>query len=399
MPYTARGIQFSRTWVVSESPDILRARWRELVAAPAANRADLMKASRDATPDGNYGSFLSGARLPRLDTLGAGSEPDGIRKFGYRSFDPQWCIADRRVVDLPRPALWRSHGPEQVYLSFLPGQTVSGPAVIAHAHVPDLNATIGSNGGLVLPFYLEPGGMSPNIHPELLAALGLAYGRDVADREVWQYLFGILGTGAYTAAFADELPNQQGLPVPLTANPELFGRASALGAELLWWGTFAERSQPVVDGRALTRLPVGTARATRAVPTAAGQHPDRYDYDREAQVLRVGDGEFAPVTSEVWDFDVSGMRVVASWLDYRLRKRAGRTSSPLDSVRPLGWTYSMALVELLAVVERFVLAETDAALLLAEIVDGDLLDLTLAPAVPAARRRRRVGHEQTALDL
>lgn len=71
-------------------------------------------------------------------------------------------------------------------------------------------------------------------------------------------------------------------------------------------------------------------------------------------MLRVGDGEVCNVIPEVWNFSVSGLQVVKSWLDYRMQKGAGKRSSPLDDIRPERWTEEMTheLIDLLWVLER-----------------------------------------------
>ena len=62
--------------------------------------------------------------------------------------------------------------------------------------------------------------------------------------------------------------------------------------------------------------------------------PEDFDYDAESRTLTVGTGAFSPVSREVWDFEVSGLRVLRSWLGYRMKNRKGRKSSPLDDIRP-----------------------------------------------------------------
>jgi hypothetical protein len=56
----------------------------------------------------------------------------------------------------------------------------------------------------------------------------------------------------------------------------------------------------------------------------------------------VGNSRFGPVTPEVWEFEVSGLKVVQSWLGYRMKKRARKKSSLLDDIRPERWTARMS---------------------------------------------------------
>jgi hypothetical protein len=62
-----------------------------------------------------------------------------------------------------------------------------------------------------------------------------------------------------------------------------------------------------------------------------------------------------------------------------MKKRAGKTSSELDKLRPGKWSYSRELLELLAVVERFVAGQSDAAELLARVVSGPLVTSAVLP--------------------
>jgi hypothetical protein len=337
--------------------------------------------------DQPYRSFLSGTRLPRLDSVTATTEPDAIARVGFRSFDRQWSIADRRVTDLPRPSLWQSMSSRQVFLTSLGSQTVSGPGVVAHTYVPDLNATVGSNGGLVVPLFRDAAAAQPNVTAGLLSLLSERYGRPVEPEDFLAYVFALLGTPAYTARFSEHLAAST-VKVPLTASEELFGRGVALGRELLWWATFAERYQPTdARGRSVRRLPPGTARNTRAVSTSAMGYPTDYDYDEAAQTLRVGDGVFAPISPEVWRFQVSGLKVVESWLGYRMKQRAGRQSSELERVRPESWTFSAELLEVLSVIERIVALEPQAETLLADVVGDELIDASALPAPTDDERR------------
>ena len=52
-------------------------------------------------------------------------------------------------------------------------------------------------------------------------------------------------------------------------------------------------------------VPQGAARCTKAV--SPDQYPKDFSYNPATQVLRVGDGEFCPVSADVWDYSVSGL--------------------------------------------------------------------------------------------
>jgi hypothetical protein len=92
-----------------------------------------------------------------------------------------------------------------------------------------------------------------------------------------------------------------------------------------------ERFRPMnAAGKPVRRLPSGTAKNTKAVPGAEDNYPETYSYDPATKTVTVGGGKFGPVEPEVWGFEVSGLKVVQSWLAYRMKKRAGRKSSDLE---------------------------------------------------------------------
>lgn len=75
----------------------------------------------------------------------------------------------------------------------------------------------------------------------------------------------------------------------------------------------------------------------------------------------------------VWGFSVSGYEVVPSWLANRMKKGAGRRSSPLDEIRPERWTSQMTdeLLELLWVLEATVDMFPELASSLAAVLSGE----------------------------
>ena len=105
--------------------------------------------------------------------------------------------------------------------------------------------------------------------------------------------------------------------------------------------------------------------------------------------LRVGEGEFTPVEPEVYEFEVSGLKVVQSWLKYRMKKGAGRKSSFLDGIRPVHWTsqFTTELLELLWVLEATVKSYPEQARLLEAVVASDCFQADEMPSAPAEMRK------------
>ena len=100
-------------------------------------------------------------------------------------------------------------------------------------------------------------------------------------------------------------------------------------------------------------MPKGKANCTEPISGSKGDYPDSFDYDDANKTLRVGDGAFSPVEPEVYNFEVSGLKVVQSWLGYRMKMPKGKKSSPLDEILPEKWTgdFTTELLELLWMLE------------------------------------------------
>jgi len=378
-PWSARGIQFSRTWPVGPSKTVLKRRWRTLVESHRSRRPDLLKETRDVRVDGDYRSFLTGGRLSPVGRLRGDAEPDAIREVTFRSFDAQFCIADRRVIDMPRPPLWRSaEGDGQIFLVSIPGQGLGpGPILVAGTGVPDLNA-FNNRGGLVLPMTRGGAGVGRpfNVAGGLLEALAEAYGESVEPVDVVTYVYGLLGSPAFFARFgaalAHENPN-----VPFTANKALFDEVAELGRQLLWLHTAGRRlgdSDP---------FPSASAQEISRVTS----YPEGFVWDGGSRTLSVGDGSFGPIDRDVWEFEVSGLKVLQSWLGYRMKAGKGKKSSPLDDIRPERWTFTPELLTLLAILEQTVALTPRAAELLDRVVAGDLIDPATLPIPTDAERK------------
>ena len=75
----------------------------------------------------------------------------------------------------------------------------------------------------------------------------------------------------------------------------------------------------------------------------------------------------------MYKFEVSGLKVVQSWLRYRMKKGAGKQSSPLDDIRPAVWptAFTVELLELLWTLEATVTEYPEQAELLYAVADGD----------------------------
>ena len=91
-------------------------------------------------------------------------------------------------------------------------------------------------------------------------------------------------------------------------------------------------------------------------------------------------------------FEMSGLKVIQSWLGYRMKRRAGKKSSPLDNIRPERWTPRMSeeLLELLWVLETTLVMEPELEQVLDRAVSGSCFKISDLPQ-PAPEQRLAPG--------
>ncbi len=385
LPWHYSGCQAKRTWPIAETETVLRERWKNLLAGASAEQRALLRETGSRKLDKSFDSLLgNGDKLLGISALRAHDPPEAIERYAYRSFDRQYIVADMRVVDAPKRSLWDVRGPQQVYLTTLTSTKFGqGPVLTATPYVPDLHHFRGSYGAKnVMPLYRDGAATTPNMTLGLVSALSHGLRSDVAAEDVLAYMYALGATSAFSNKFGERLAEAAGpVRVPITRDPELFAEAVALGRDLLWWHTWGERVPPPPPRR--QGLPAGNAKEVRPV----GEMPERFGYDAATQTLSVGDGAFGPVAPEVWEFEVSGLKVLKSWLGYRMRTRNGRKSSPLDDIRPTRWTQTDELLLVLSIIEHTVEVTPQAADLLDRIVAGPLFLASDLPTPTPAERK------------
>ena len=188
----------------------------------------------------------------------------------------------------------------------MPFGTNIGPALWCHGLVPDRHAFRGSYGGYAFPLHDRRPGHGPfNLKPELIAALEDAYGSEVTPQDVFDVILCLLSATSYTTRFAEDLEDV--FPhIPFPAARTVFDDAARIGAEIRAVETFARAPGPAfVNGRALAATaPTG--------PLGPVEHKD-------GGIILCGDGSGAvtDVPVEVWDFAVSGYRLLPRWLAAR----------------------------------------------------------------------------------
>jgi hypothetical protein len=344
MPWSKGGSQAKRTWPIGPSEAVVRARWDALLTADDRGKAlyEASDLSIKSMPVGLHDK----KRLPSVASLKPKDLPEALTRYGYRSFDRQWVVADPRVLTYPKRELWEMWSDRQIYLTTLTSTPLGhGPVLTATPFVPDLHHFRGSYGAKdTFPIWTDAGANEANLAPTLLDTLTGSLGEGIGPNECVQYFYGLGGTSAFSERFADELALTAGpVHLPITKDRALFNEVAALGKELLAWHTWGERY-------ADAPLPLGKA----AEVTKITGRPEIFSYDAKMQTLTVGSGRITPVSSEVWDFEVSGLKPLQKWLGYRKARRAGRTSSPLDAITYDEWAFTDELLLVINVLQHTV---------------------------------------------
>jgi len=378
-PWSSRGVTPGRTWVYAPDEETLKERWDQFRAADIEERRDLFGESSDRRLDSRVDP-LPGVP-PHRGTLAeeAGSLLQPV-PVGYRSFDRQWVIPDNRLMVRPRPDLWRVRSQHQVYICGHPQSPTKGPALTFSAHIPDLDYYKGNGGGRTFPLYRDAAS-TPNLSPQLLPYLAQQLGQNVTAQDVLAYIAGVVAHSAYTNRFQDEL-RTPGVRVPLTADSALWSESVALGREVLWLHTNSERYADPNAHRpqGSPRLPEDQSpKVVAEIPDTEDDMPNDISYHPQTSTLHVGKGCIAPVPARVWDYEVSGTRVVVKWFGYRKRNPAGKRSSRLDrDVNPSCWTpgKTTELLNLLRILRQIIELEIEQAKLLEQILSSPQITVT-----------------------
>lgn len=397
------GMMPGRTWITAPDPDTLLKRWQKLKAATSPDEMDEL-----FTPhirNGELGDRYSAKQITdalhgfpvRLTSVLEDKESCVPPiAYGFRSFDRQWVIPDKRLINQANPSLWAIRSDKQLFLTALSRSSPScGPALTISALLPDLDHYRGSFGGRVFPLWSNEQATQSNLKTTLVNYLNKTLGKSVSPEDLFSYIAALAANPAYTARFQPDL-STPGLRIPLTADPALFREAADLGRRVLWLHTFGDRMvDPAAD------RPAGPPRVPANPPSIplAGRisgkpedFPDTLNYDAGKQRLLVGHGYVENVSPAVWAYEVSGKHVLTQWFSYRKLHRERpvigdrRTPSKLNKIQPDHWLpeYTTELLNVLNVLTLLVELEPVQANLLDRICAGPLLSheaLTAANAL------------------
>ncbi|MGH7929317.1 MAG: type ISP restriction/modification enzyme, partial [Candidatus Binatia bacterium] len=372
------GVNSNRNWVWAPNVATLRRRWSTLIHASSADKAALFKETDTCSLDRRCDALLglpSGEQPVREERKAI---PATVR-VAFRSFDRQYLIHDRRVIDRPRPELWQVLSETQIYVSEQHAHSFThGTALTFSALVPNVHH-FNNRGGRALPLYRDRKSREPNVAPGLLTTLSRLIGMQLNAEDFLAYIAAVVAHPIYTRRFRDKLTTP-GIRVPISAHAELWQEAIAIGSEVLWLHTYGERYVDPAAGRPheTPTLPSNERPImTVAIPGSEEQMPNSIKYDAESKTIIIGEhphsGRITQVNPSIWEYTVGGYQVVPRWFSYRQRNpsRKKRTSA-LDEINPTCWTvqFDDELLALLNVLGRCVALEPRQADLLDRVCDG-----------------------------
>lgn len=368
-PFQRSGSMFGRSWPVAENSQTLISRWKKLVSAPANEKPKLFHNNNYRRVERPYPHHTTRASLVPISSLTEKDDMPEVRPYLWRFLDRHFAFEDNRLNDRMGGVLWDLVSEKQIFLFTMSTKVLGfGAGIGAGTSIPDKDVFCGRGGKDIIPLFQDAAGTKPNLTSGLLDALGRAFGATPAAEDLAAYVYAVLGGQSYTRRFWNELETP-GPRVPLTKDSGSFADVAKLGRRLIWLHTYAERFR---GGDRGDEVPKGKTTTIKGVSSDPAHYPAECGYDSVTREIAVGDGRFGPVAPDVWGFEVSGLNVVQSWLGYRMKKRAGKKSSPLDDIRPERWTARMSdeLLELLWVLEATLAMEPELEKALDKVVAG-----------------------------
>lgn len=293
--FKSSGLESKRDDVVyGFSPIDLERRIRRVLTAPVEERDAL---------------FNSTSMNPAHQAQAEGFNAALVRQMAYRPLDIRMHYNSKAWNDRPRTDLSSTWGQSNVAIFAMPSGTLAGPGAWCHALYPDRHAFRGSYGGYAFPLYDRRPDKGPyNLKPELVQALSRRYGAPVTPEQVFDTILCMLSARSYTTRFAEDLEDV--FPhVPFPASPDVFREAANIGAEIRAVETF---------GRPPNQRFAHVARAETAPigPLASVERLEDGGFSLSAD----RSGRISNVPQEVWDFAVSGYRVLPRWINARAQE-------------------------------------------------------------------------------
>lgn len=242
-------------------------------------------------------------------------EIDKVIQVSFRPLDLRSFYNHRSFVDRPRPALQECWGHQNVAMYSHTFGIGVGPACFSTSLLPDYDMLSG-RGGYAFPLYdRRPGHGPANLQPQLIEGLSLVYSAPVTPEQAFDAMLALLSATSYTLRFAEDLEDV--FPhIPFPADKNVFDRAVEVGQQIREVETFARAPDPQYLTNAMARVETTPRGALAAIKPG--------DWDGgELTLCADGSGRISGIPRHVWEFAVSGYRVLPRWL-------AGREGITVD---------------------------------------------------------------------
>jgi predicted helicase len=231
-----------------------------------------------------------------------------LQRVAYRPFDVRWLYNHPSFIDRPRPELQEVWGHDNLCLYALPSGTGAGPALWCHGLLPDYHAFRGSYGGYAFPLHdRRPEVDASNVSPALVESLSVAYGEQIAPEDIFDAILCLLSASSYTRRFAEDLEDV--FPhIPFPARHGTFLEAVRVGREIRAIEIFAREPAEFYRRPDFARVVTEPRGVLGPV-----------DYEGGVITLcQDGSGRVTGLPQEVWNFSVSGYRLLPRWLEARI---------------------------------------------------------------------------------
>jgi hypothetical protein len=249
---------------------------------------------------------------PRLQRRGnADFDPTKAKLYVFRTFDLRWLYNDLSLLQRPGPELQRAWGDRNLGLQTLKSGTGEGPATWCNALLPDYDS-FNARGGYAFPLYdRREGPDAHNLNPALVAALAEAYGAAQTPENIFDAILCLLSARSYTQRFAEDLEDT--FPhIPFPADPAVFARAVAVGREIRVLEAFQRDPANAYAPRNFCLIVCQPDDGT--VIAEIGYADGTLSLWKEDNVAVPA---FTGLPQAVWDFSVSGYRVLPRWIEGR----------------------------------------------------------------------------------
>lgn len=187
----------------------------------------------------------------------------------------------------------------------------TGPGVWSHSNLPDYDLWCG-RGGYAFPLFDRRAGPgASNLNPILVEALTEAYGEAQAPQDIFDAILCLLSARSYTRRFAEDLEDT--FPhIPFPADPAVFARTVAIGREIRALEAFQREPAEAFRPRDFCRITAQPDEGTVIAEIAYADGTLSLWKDGNVAVPT-----FTGLPQAVWDFSVSGYRVLPRWIEGR----------------------------------------------------------------------------------